>query len=111
MRGTVHIGTNETAMLANAASPFIYRQLFKSDFLKEIQKPEVDADIIAQMGFIMAMQAERSTAECMHLTLDDFYKWLEGFSGGLDLFAAASDIFDIYKENEKTTSDPKGKGV
>lgn len=111
MRGTVRLGNKEVGMLANAASPFIYRQLFKIDFLKEVQAAEVDPNAITRMGYIMAMQAEKSTTECMSkLTMDGFYEWLEQFDG-LDIFMAADDIFSLYKGQEVTLSDPKPEAV
>lgn len=33
MYGKIMIGTKETAMLANAASPYLFKQVFHEDFL------------------------------------------------------------------------------
>ena len=38
MRGTVKIGGKEVGMLANAASPHYYKQIFKEDFLQRSQE-------------------------------------------------------------------------
>ena len=38
MRGVVKIGSVDVEMLANAASPILYRQVFKKDFLKNMQE-------------------------------------------------------------------------
>ena len=36
MRGTVRIGQHDVDMLANGASPFIYKRIFKKDFFTAI---------------------------------------------------------------------------
>ena len=110
MRGIVTIGAKEVGMLANAASPRLYRMVFKKDFLQECQKPTVDTEIVAEMGFIMAMQDMKTTGECTKLTEADFLEWLEGFDP-MDTLNAAGDIFDLWSKTTKTLSTPKSAGV
>ena len=44
MRGTVKIGQRDVDMLANAASPFIYKKIFHKDFLMTVGTNYVDAN-------------------------------------------------------------------
>lgn len=109
MYKTITIGEKEVGMLANAASPFLYKQIFKEDFLLEIQKKNPDVGAIVKIGFVMAMQAEKKTTELMKLTEEDFLRWLEQFEA-MDLYAHAGEMMDAYIANTKTTAVPKKEG-
>lgn len=110
MNGIVKIGSKDVGMSANAASPFIYRQIFHEDFLKETQKPEFDPSIMVKMGFVMAMQNEKTMAELMKLKEEAFYEWLEGFEP-LDVMMASADISNLYMGQTVKTSSPKKQGA
>lgn len=110
MYKTITIGEKEVGMLANAASPFLYKQIFKEDFLLEIQKKNPDVGAIVKIGFVMAMQAEKKTAELMKLTEEDFLRWLEQFEA-MDLYAHAGEMMDAYIANTKTTAVPKKRAI
>ena len=109
MKGTIKIGNKEVGMVANAASPFIYRQIFKKDFLAETQKDPIDLALFAEMGFIMHLQNEKPTQEVLKTSLDDFYVWLEEFDP-MDIMNASVTIGQFYMGQEATLSVPKTEG-
>lgn len=107
MYGKVMIGDKEVGLLANAASPYIYKQVFHEDFLAAVQADTPDPDIFQKMGFIMAMQAEnQNMADLMKLNIDSFYEWLVQFDA-MDVIFATEDISNIYLKQTVGTSSPK----
>lgn len=111
MKGTVEIGGKGIDMIANAASIYIYRQIFKEDFLLKAQEKHPDADIFSKMGFIMAKQAQTDKmSELMATTIDEYYEWLVQFEP-LDLLNAAGEISNLYIGQEAGLSTPKQKDV
>lgn len=106
MTGEVQIGNKTVVMAANAATPFIYRQVFGSDLLAEFQKKTVDTNVIVRLEFIMAMQAEKGSSGALKTKEEEFFAWLEQFEPMEPLMAGA-DAINIYNRQEKTTSVPK----
>ncbi len=106
MYGKVMIGSKEVEMLANAATPYRYQIIFKEDFFKKVSgKEETDSrDFFAKLGYTMAKQAEKG--DMSKLNTDTFLMWLEAFEPA-DVFAATSDIADIYNGMKVTSVDPK----
>ena len=109
MYKTIMIGEKEVGVLANAASPILYKQIFKEDFLLELQKKNVDVDAIVKISFVMAMQAEKKIEELTKLTVEDFLHWLEQFEP-LDIYLHADELMEAYNKNTKSTSVPKKEG-
>ena len=111
MRGTINIGGKEVGMLANAASPHYYKQIFKEDFLQRSQENPPDMGIFEKMGFVMAKQAEGlKHSEMMNVSVDSFFEWLEGFEA-MDILESIGDISDLYLKQTISTSTPKQPGV
>lgn len=110
MRTIITIGDKDMELVANAASPYLYKQIFHEDFLREIQKPDPDVDIIQKMGYVMNMQAALSTAEILKLNEATYIEWLLQFEP-LDIINAGEDIMKTYYGQTKGTSVPKRKGV
>lgn len=106
----VRIGDKDVEMLANAASPYRFKQIFREDFLKraiETNGNEAESvDLFVKMGFIMAKQAEK--ADFAKLNEDSFFIWLEDFEPS-DVQMAAGEIANIYAGNAETKSTPKEK--
>lgn len=102
-RGIVEIGDKKIDMLANAASPVIYRRIFHKDFIMQMDpKGEVDTNAISEMGFVMYMQTQKTFKEIVDtVTEDAFYEWLAQFEA-LDVVMAAGAIFALFKGQEKT---------
>jgi hypothetical protein len=110
MKGTVTIGNKEVGMVANAASLYIYKQVFHEDFLQKLRAAEPETDIFQKMGYIMAKQAETDNlAELMKLTEAGFLDWLSQFDA-MDVIYATEDISNIYMSQKATTSVAKKKG-
>lgn len=118
MRKDVKIGDKTIAMTCNAASPVIYRQVFKQDLLvflqgmlkarqKKQELPEGTSEMFGCLAYIMAKQAEKTTAECFReLSFDDYLEWLTGFAP-LEIEQAGPDIMNLYYATENTTSKAK----
>ena len=110
MKGTVKIGDKEIIMAANAASPYVYRAIFKEDFLQKAQGDTPDPDIFQKMGFVMAKQAEVSKmSELMNISIDEYYDWLMEFEP-LDILTASGDISSLYMGQTVSKSTPKKEG-
>lgn len=112
MYGKVQIGDREVELVANAASPYRFKQIFREDFLKraiETNENEAESiDLFVKMGFIMAKQAEK--ADFSKLNEDVFIAWLEEFEPN-DVQIAAGDIANIYSGNAETKVSPKRKAA
>lgn len=103
----VQIGGANVGMLANGASPFIYKTIFKDDFIQACAEERATTALFVQMGFVLAMQYEHGTAGALKKTEADFYKWLESFDM-MEPEKAAVQIAELCTENERTASVPKG---
>lgn len=106
MTDIIKIGDKDVGMTATGSSPTLYKQFFHRDFLVESQKTPVDAGVITDMGFIMAMQYEVGSLETSKKTLVDYYKWNDQFSP-MDLLGAGGDILNLWVKQAETTSSPK----
>ena len=114
MRGTVKIGERDVDMLANAASPFIYKKIFHKDFLMSVssgsdKKADWDTNAITEMAFVMHMQTVKTFKEILDtVTVDDFGAWVSEFEA-LDFAMAMAEIMGLYYNQQKTTVTPKKK--
>lgn len=110
MKGTVKIGSKEVGMVANAASPYIYKNIFHEDFLAKLQEKEPDADLFQKMAYVMAKQNEiEKLSDLMKLNEDGFLEWLCEFDS-MDILYAIEEISNIYLAQKQTTSVPKKEG-
>lgn len=110
MQGTVKIGEKEVGMVANAASPYIYKQVFHEDFLTKLQVKEPDTDLFQKMAYIMAKQAElEKLSDLMKLNEEGFYEWLLQFES-MDVLYAIEEVANIYLAQKKETAVPKSQG-
>lgn len=110
MRKTVNIGGKDTELVANAASPYLYKMIFKEDFLKKLQEQEPDLDILQKMAFVMAKQAEiTNMTKLAELSTDDYLEWLLQFEP-MDIYNASDDIMALYMGQSRGTSVPKPEG-
>lgn len=107
MFGTVKIGEKEFEMVANAATPYRYNQIFHEDYMAQVTgKVETDPhDFFAKIGYVMAMQATKKT-DLSKLNFETYMAWLEQFEPA-DVFSAVDEIADIYNGNNHTDVDPK----
>lgn len=109
MRGKIAIQDKEFEAAANAASPYIYKNIFHEDFLQKLQAPEPDTEIFQKMFFVMVSQAEKTTTEALNLTIEDYLKFLDQFDP-MEILEATENITEFYFSQTKTTSVPKNGG-
>ena len=112
MRGNVSISGKDVEMLANAASPILYKKVFRRDWFKTLTETQTDESGVEgisyfeEMGFIMAMQAEKTTQELLALSYDNYIEWISQFEPE-DMMVAVGDIAGIYRAQENTGSEAK----
>lgn len=110
MRKTVKIGSENTELVANAASPYLYKMIFKEDFLKQLTEAEPDLDAIQKMTFVMAKQGELTSMTALAgLSPNDYIEWLLQYEP-MDILTASEEIMKLYLGQAKGTSVPKPKG-
>lgn len=113
-------GSDEpTALLANAATPRRYKQIFHEDLLTLFANAEktddngsknYQIDFLSELAFVMAMQAKAAGGDKSirfeKLNENSLIDWLEEYDG-MAIEDAAADIVDVYIGNSETTSDVK----
>ena len=108
MRGTITFGDKPVELVANGATPVLYKRVFRHDFLSSANKQD-DMDVYAELAFIMAKQAEKPLSELINaLKYEDYLEWIENF-GAMDLVEKATDIFTLYQGQAMQTSVSKKK--
>lgn len=108
MKGTVKIGDKNVEMFANALTPVLYKRIFHKDFLLESQKKDMDMTIFQELAFVMAKQANATSAkELMNeLGIDDYYEWLGNFEA-MEIMEKVNEVFALYHSQTKSTSKSK----
>lgn len=106
--------TKDFGFLAVGTTPYRYRQVFRSDLMKDITdlvngKLETIGDnadfmVTDRLAFIMNCQAEKMDMNCVNF--DMFIDWLEQFDAA-SLFNHLNDFVNIYLGNKESTSNPK----
>ena len=96
MRGTINFGERPVELVANGATPVLYKRVFRRDFLSSANKQD-DMDVYVELAFIMAMQAEKPLTELINaLKYEDYLEWIESF-GAMDVVEKVTDIFALYQ--------------
>lgn len=110
MRGQVTIGDKTVDMLANGATPFIYKRIFKRDFLTIASDAKnIDTNALAELGFVMYMQTVKPFKQILdETTIDEFYTWVSDFEP-LDIPMAAGQIFALFHSQESMNVTAKKK--
>lgn len=107
MYKTIMVDGNEMSVAANAATPFRYKQVFKSDLFavlgNEKRAEEEGAEVVMRLAYIMHRQAEK--ADMNKLNEEDFIEWLEGFSA-MAFVNSAEDIMNAYMDSTVGTATP-----
>lgn len=91
----VKIGDKEVEMVSSALTSLAYKKIFGRDILTTLTNFKADKanlaqantaiDNVAQLGFVMAMQAKLSIPDFMKLSEVNYYEWVNEFQFG-DLF-------------------------
>lgn len=106
-----------TPLMANAATPRRYKQVFGDDLLTLFANAEKDTedggkvykiDFIAELAYIMSMQAQAADGKARldKLNSNGFLDWLEQFEG-MAFENAATEILNVYLGNTATASTAK----
>ena len=112
MRGNVTISGKDVGMLSSAASPILYKRVFRKDWFKALTTSQEDETgiesitIFEEMGYIMAMQATKTTEQLAALSYNAFLEWVTQFEAD-DLLEAVDQIASIYNGQEQTSSEQK----
>lgn len=107
MEGIVNIGGKDVKMVANGATPVLFKRVFKKDFLVESQQKNLDPNLFQELGFVMAMQGQKKTQDLLkEISIDQYYDWLEGF-GATDIITKVNEIFAIYFGQNVSLSESK----
>jgi hypothetical protein len=104
---TIIIDGKETELMANAATPFRYKQVFGRDLFQILgneQKAETEGvEAVTELAYIMAKQAEKT--DMNKLNYEGFLAWLEDF-GSMAFINAAEEIINVYMEASNGTATP-----
>lgn len=103
----LEIDGKEIELVANAATPFRFKQIFKKDLLSILGNEEKaqneGVEAVTELAFVMAKQAEK--ADMNKLNYDMFIDWLEDF-GPMAFVDSAENILAVYMESTTSTSTP-----
>lgn len=112
MRDIVKIGDVAVDMLANAATPYLFRRVFHLDILRFFAKSASDdmddataTEMITRLGYVMARQADGVIDAAGE---DDMIDWLAQFAPN-DISDALADVMALYNRQSVTTSTSKKK--
>ncbi len=103
----VNVDGKDIELIANAATPFRFKQIFHRDLLQILgneEKAESEGvEAVTELAFIMAKQAEG--VDMNKLNEEEFINWLEGFSA-MAFINSAEDILNVYMDSTLSTSTP-----
>lgn len=104
---TMEIGGKELELVANAATPFRFKQVFHKDLFSvlgnEERAAEEGVETITQLAYIMTKQAEK--ADMNKLSEDGFIQWLEDFPP-MAFVDSAEEILNAYMDQTEGTATP-----
>lgn len=104
---TVTIDGEGMELAANAATPFRYKQVFKSDLFavlgNEKKAEEEGVEAVTKLAYIMYHQAKKS--DMGKLNEDDFIAWLENYSA-MAFINASDEIISVYMDSSVGTATP-----
>lgn len=109
MEKIIQIDGKDMRMVANGATPRVYRILFGSDIFGDISHA-IDGDKLAdvssieQLAFVIGRQGGSIPTD---MSIDE---WLESLDDPMALVNAAGDILTLWAGTQKTTSIAKKKG-
>lgn len=111
MTADITIGGKPIKLCGNAATAIRYKAIFHRDLLmsfKGMSADDFDADIIKELAFVMAEQAQG--ADFKQVTFEDFVDWISQFEEN-DLLETAADIINVWIVNTKSSATAKKKSA
>lgn len=137
MQRVIEVEGRELVLVANGATPYVYKRVFRRDLFQSLTKfmeklrdggedvsrvmvdggtdgidsvvalgAAVDSELIEfadKLAFVMAMQGEKSTNECLNLSEGDFIVWITGFSPNA-MLENVGDVIGVYMGQANGTS-------
>ena len=101
------IDGKELEMVANAATPFRFKQIFGRDLLQvftnEKRAESEGVEAVTQLAFVMTKQAEKTDMAKVNEAM--FLEWLEDF-GPMAFIEASEEILNLYMNSTKGTATP-----
>ena len=93
-------------MLANAATPIRFKQLFKKDILSGLVDKDgnYDTEVISKLAYLMSQQAAK--VDINTLNFDKYVEWLEDFDS-MAFVDNVDQILDVYIRSKENTSKAK----
>ena len=93
-------------MLAHAATPIRFKQLFNTDILTGIVAADgtFDTEVVGKLAFIMAMAAVK--VDMTTLSEEKYIEWLEGFDSATFIENAQA-VFNVYIRSKSNSSKAK----
>ena len=103
----ITIDGKEVKLMANAATPFRFKQIFGKDLLRvfgdEKKAEEEGVEMITRLAYVMANQAEK--VDMTTLNEEKFIDWLEEF-GPMAFINASEDIMNVYLDAATGSATP-----
>ena len=107
MEKTVNIGGKEYKLVANGATPRVYRGLFKKDVFNGMQnavtsKGEIlDSEVFENLAFCMAVQGGSLS---IGTKIED---WLAEMESPMSIVEVAAEVMELWSETTATTNNEK----
>ena len=105
----IKVGDKQVPMLANAATPIRFRQVFGKNLLKYFMGNESQEEMAAMAGelaYILARAGEG--ADMGKLSIDDYIAWLEQFDAMAFVnVETVTEIINLYQGNMDGDSSAK----
>lgn len=108
MEKLIQIDGKEMRMVANGATPLVYRTIFNRDVFDDLQSAVVgeqlkDVSCIERLAYVLARQGKSIETDT------SLEEWLESLDDPMALIRAAGDILTLWLGNRKTMSAAKKK--
>lgn len=109
MKGKITIGSKQTEVVVNAATPLFFRSVFGTDIYSLSMNLTDDdsgeaVDTYSRLFFVMAMQAKK--ADLRNMNEDDYIAWLEKYLP-MDMAMACLQVAEFYVQQTQPNSKPK----
>lgn len=107
MEKTINIGGKETRLVANGATPRIYRALFKKDVFSDMQHAVTEdgginsVEVFENLAFVMAKQGGLEG-----YSVDE---WLASFDGPTAIVETVPEIMALWLDTTATEVESKKK--
>lgn len=113
----IKIGGEAVPMKATAATPFYYKQIFRTDLMKVFsaaakaqddteEASSIISEHIPELAYVMKCQG--AGEDMTTRNLETYVEWLETLEPN-DIILASQDILMLYNGNKVTSAVPKKK--